>query len=113
MANKCIYKVMFINQGKVYEIYAKHISQSNLYGFLEVEGLTFGDRSTVVIDPSEERLQSEFEGVSRTYIPIHAVIRVDEVQKQGVAKIKDLEGGGQVTPFPGSPYGTGGGPKSD
>ena len=32
-----IYKVIFLNQGQVYEMYAKQIYQSDLWGFLEVD----------------------------------------------------------------------------
>ena len=59
---KQIYKVIFVNQGKVYEIYAKSVSQGGLFGFVEIEGLLFGEKSTVVVDPSEEALQQEFSG---------------------------------------------------
>ena len=31
-----IFKVIFLNQGQVFEMYAKHIYQSELWGFLEV-----------------------------------------------------------------------------
>ena len=38
MAAKPIYKVLFVNQGKVYEIYARRVSQTGaLFGFVEVE----------------------------------------------------------------------------
>lgn len=102
-AKKRLYKVQFVNQGKVYEVYAKRVGQGNLYGFIEVEGLVFGEKSTVVIDPSEERLKNEFEGVSLTHIPLHAVIRIDEVEKQGTAKIVALDGKSENVvsyPFP-------------
>jgi hypothetical protein len=103
MSSQQIYKVVFASQGKVYEIYARHVGQGNLFGFIEVEKLVFGTRSTVVVDPSEERIQSEFAGVTRTYIPLHSVLRVDEVEKQGVSKITNLEGS-NVTPFPAAMY---------
>ncbi len=32
-----IYKVIFLNQGQVFEMYAKQIYQSDLWGFLEIE----------------------------------------------------------------------------
>lgn len=105
MAKKRLYKVQFVNQGKMYEVYAKHVSQSDLFGFIEVEGLVFGEKSAVVIDPSEERLKSEFEGVPITHIPMHAIVRIDEVEKQGTAKIVSLTGNGEnvvAYPFPGS-----------
>jgi hypothetical protein len=94
-----LFKISFINQGKVYEIFARQVSQSSMYGFIEVEELVFGERTAVVVDPSEERLKGEFSGVKRTYIPMHAVIRIDEVEKQGTAKILSLEGGTAVTPM--------------
>ncbi len=95
-----VYKVMFLNQGKVYELYAKAVHQGELYGFVEIEDLLFSNSSTLVVDPSEERLKSEFEGVTRALIPIHAVIRIDEVEKEGQSKIHDSDGKTNVTPFP-------------
>lgn len=94
-----IFKVVFANQGKVYEIYARKVSHGGLFGFIEVEELVFGERSSVVVDPAEERIKTEFEGVKRSYLPLHSVIRIDEVRKQGVSKISALEGG-NVTQFP-------------
>jgi hypothetical protein len=99
MASSNIFKVVFHNQGKVYEIYARKVGHGSLFGFVEVEELIFGERSAVVVDPSEERIQSEFAGVKRTYLPLHAVIRIDEVQKSGVSKVVAAEGS-NVTQFP-------------
>ena len=103
MANKdqpkSIYKVLFHSQGQVYEVYAHNIYQSDLYGFVEIEDYTFGSRSQMLIDPSEDRLRNEFEGVQRSFIPMHAIVRIDEVEKEGVAKISDSKGE-KVTPFP-------------
>jgi hypothetical protein len=99
MAASHIFKVVFVNQGKVYEIYARKVSHGSLFGFIEVEELVFGERSAVVVDPSEEKVKAEFEGVKRTYLPLHSVLRVDEVRQQGPAKVSTLEGS-NVTPFP-------------
>jgi len=90
---------MFVNQGKVYELYARKVSHGGLFGFVEVEELVFGERSSVVLDPGEERIKNEFAGVKRTYLPLQSVLRIDEVRKQGTAKIVALEGG-VVAPFP-------------
>ena len=46
MAASHIFKVLFVNQGKVYEIYARKVSHGSLFGFIEVEELVFGERST-------------------------------------------------------------------
>ena len=99
MASKPIYKVIFLNQGKVYEVYAKDVSHGSLFGFVAVEELVFGTRTSVVVDPSEEKIKTEFEGVKRTYLPLHSILRIDEVDKQGVSKITSADGS-NVTQFP-------------
>ena len=94
------YKVIFYNQNQVYEIYARAIYQSEMYGFIEVEELIFGDKGKLVVDPGEEKLKTEFSGVKRSYIPMHAVIRIDEVEKEGLGKVTDIKSGDKVAPFP-------------
>jgi len=97
---KRIYKVLFQNEGRVYEVYAQSVSQGSLFGFIEIEGLLFGERATVVVDPSAERLKTEFAGVERTYIPLHAVVRIDEVEKRGASTIHPVAEAGKVTTLP-------------
>ena len=94
-----IYRVQFHSHGQIYEVYVRNIYQSDLYGFIEVEDYVFGEKSQMVIDPGEERLRTEFDGVQRTFLPMHAIIRIDEVEKEGVAKVTE-SAGGTVTPFP-------------
>jgi len=96
--SKHLYRIQFFNQGQVYEVYARKVIQGNMLGFVEVEDLVFGERSSVVVDPSEEKLKNEFSGVNRTFVPMHSVIRIDEVSRQGTGKISKAEG--NVTPFP-------------
>lgn len=100
MAASHIFRIMFVNQGKVYEVYARKVSHGDLFGFIEVEELVFGERSSVVLDPAEERIKGEFSGVKRTFLPLHSVLRIDEVKKQGVPKITALEAGANVAQFP-------------
>ncbi len=99
MADRHLYKIIFMNQGQVYEIYARSVGQGGLFGFVEIEELVFGERTTVVVDPSEEKLKSEFQTVKRIFVPLHAIIRIDEVEKQGVSKISSYKGD-NVSPFP-------------
>ncbi len=79
MTAKTVFKIVFMNQGQVYEIYARSVGHGSLFGFVEVEELVFGERSSVVVDPSEEKIKSEFDGVKRTYLPMHSILRIDEV----------------------------------
>ena len=87
MAKKGIYKVVFVQLGEVYEVYAEAIYQSDMYGFIEVEEYIFDQNSQIVVDTSEEKLKNEFKGVQRSYIPVSCIMRIDEVDKRGIAKI--------------------------
>ena len=107
MTAKTVFKIVFMNQGQVYEIYARGVGHGSLFGFVEVEELVFGERTSVVVDPSEEKIKSEFEGVKRTYLPMHSILRIDEVEKQGISKISKAEGG-NVAQFPMPVYTPGG-----
>ncbi len=98
MSENTIYRISFVSAGEVYEIYAANVGQGGLFGFVEVEEILFGERSKLLIDSSEERLKTEFEGVQRTFIPMHAVLRIDEVEKAGRGRI--TEGSDKVAPFP-------------
>jgi len=89
-----------VNQGKVYEVYARKVSHGSMLGFVEIEELVFGERSGVVLDPTEERIKSEFENVKRSFLPMHSVLRIDEVSKRGPSKITQFDG--NVAQFPGS-----------
>jgi hypothetical protein len=99
MSKHSLYKVVFMNQGQVFEIYARQVNHGDLFGFITVEELVFGERSSVVVDPSEEKIKAEFDNVRRTHLPLHSVIRVDEVEKQGKSKVSKAEGG-NVAQFP-------------
>lgn len=97
---KHVYKILFLNAGKLYEIYAREVSQGALFGFVEVAGLLFGEKTKNIVDPSEEALQREFHEVERTFIPLHSVVRIDQVEKRGTASIQRIDGDGKVTPMP-------------
>ena len=96
MESTHIFKVIFYNQGEIYEIYARSVSQGGLFGFVEIEELTFEHGTKIVIDPSQERLEQEFDGVKRTYVPLHAVVRIDEVEKQGAMTAPPWQGDGKL-----------------
>lgn len=98
-----VYKIIFMNQRNVCEIYSTGVSHGNMFGFVEVEEILFGEKTQIVVDPSEESLKLEFAGVKRTYIPLHAIVRIDEVEKEGTARITGTvkgDGAGNVASFP-------------
>ena len=98
MSKDPIYKVIFFNQGQVFELYVRSVYQSDLMGFLEVEEFVFDERSKMIVDPGEEKLKNEFASVKRSYIPLHSIVRIDEVDKEGACKVTDVKGG-NVTPL--------------
>jgi len=105
MSEEKLYRVAFLNLGKVYEMYCNSVGTSGLFGFLEVSGLMFGDKDSLVIDPTEEKMRDEFEGVEVLHLPMQSVLRVEEVKSKGQAVIRDRESGEKVTPFPMTPGG--------
>lgn len=97
-----LYKVTFLNAGKVYELFARQVSGSGpLWGFVEVGDLVFDVHDGVVIDPTEERLRDEFGGTRVLHLPMHSVVRIEEVERKSQSVIRDAATGERVvTPFP-------------
>jgi len=113
MSNQPVYKIIFHNGKQIFEVFAKHIYQSDMWGFVEIEEMLFGERSAILVDPGEEKLKSEFAGVKRSYIPMQSIIRIDEVEKQGAAKISEGGESGKIATFPISPAATSGATSDD
>ena len=103
MTEDKLYRIAFLNHGKVYELFCTGVCSSGLFGFVEVSGLVFGDKGSLVVDPTEEKMRDEFEGVEVLHLPMHSVLRVEQVRKKGQAVIRDRESGEKVTPFPLTP----------
>ena len=99
---KTVFRIVFVQNDSIVELYAKHIADvEHMFGFVVVEGFLFEEKTTVVVDPSQERLKALFDGVKRTYIPMQEIIRIDEVEKQGSGKIMPLpKGSASVSQFP-------------
>jgi len=60
-----------------------------------LEDYVFGEKSSILVDPAEEKLRLEFEGVQRSFIPVHRIVRIDQVNRRGTVKIVGIskEGG--------------------
>ena len=97
---KKLYKVIFHNHGKIYELYAKKISSSDLYGFTYIAELNFSQNDGLLVDPTEEKLKEEFAGTTGLHLPMHSIVRIEEVLERGIAKVRDANTGEKITPFP-------------
>lgn len=103
--NAILYKITFLQNDNVVEMYAKNVAESDMFGFIIVENLVFGETTSIVVDPSEERLKEQFRGVKRTYIPMHTVLRIDEVEKAASGKITArAQSASKITPLSSSIY---------
>ncbi len=98
---KTVYKVTFLNHGKVYELFAGHAGTSGLWGFVEIGELMFDVRDGLVVDPTEERLRDEFGATRALHLPMQSILRIEEVDRKGTSAIRDAATGESVvTPFP-------------
>jgi hypothetical protein len=95
-----VYKIVFFNHGKVYELFAERVEASHLYGFVEAAELVFETGDKVVVDPAEEKMREEFAETERLMLPIQSVIRIEKVNKRGSCVIRDRKTGDKVTPLP-------------
>jgi hypothetical protein len=100
MSSKPVFKIIFYNQGEIYEVFAREIYQSEMYGFIEAEEFIFGEPDQMIVNPGEERLKSEFSGVKRSFIPMQAIIRIDEVEREGHGKVKEIKSSDKIANFP-------------
>ena len=90
-AKKLLYRIRFRTEDKILEVYCKNVTQGELFGFIEISGFVWGRKSEIILDPTEQEVRSEFSGVKNAQIPMHAVVRVDQVEKGGTAKILPLD----------------------
>jgi len=101
MRAKKLYKVTFLHLGKCYELYARQVTSSALWGFIEIGELVFEPvGSGLLVDPTEERLREEFANTRVLHLPMQSLVRVEEVERKETLVIRDAEGGQKVTPFP-------------
>jgi hypothetical protein len=100
MPSTAIFKVIFYNQGEIYEVYARDIYQSEMDGFIEVEEFIFGEPDQMIVHPGEEKLKNEFAEVKRSFIPVPAIIRIDEMEREGQGKIKEVKSSDKIANFP-------------
>ncbi|NNM58465.1 MAG: DUF1820 family protein [Legionellales bacterium] len=96
-----LFKIIFLQRDTVYEIYARQVSESDMYGFIVVEEIVFDERESLLINPEQEKLKSEFTSVTRTYIPMPAILRIDEVERDSLIKaVENVSNTSNVSIFP-------------
>jgi hypothetical protein len=101
MPNHKLHKVSFLSAGRIYELYARSVASSELWGFTEIAEIAFDVKDGVVVDPTEERLRDEFGATRKLHLPMQCILRIEEVERRGPLRIRDAASGESVvTPFP-------------
>ncbi len=84
---KTYYVVTFTNEDELYQVCARRVVSSDLYGLIEIGDFVFPENK-LVYNPGEERIKKEFSGIKRTWIPYHAIVRIDEVPDSRETELK-------------------------
>lgn len=101
MPTRKLYKITFLSAGRIYELYARNVASSELWGFTEVSEIAFDINEGVVVDPTEERLRDEFGATKKLHLPMQSILRIEEVERRGPLRIRDATSGEAVVmPFP-------------
>jgi hypothetical protein len=81
-----IYRTVFTHLDQVYTLYSKGVSEETLVGFIEVDSILSVSQDYLMSTETPENSFSlyihQMEGIKRTYVPMHAVVRVDEMTRQ-------------------------------
>jgi hypothetical protein len=64
--SNALYRVQFICHSERYEVYVREVNQGQLFGFIEIAHFVWDNHTALIVDPSHEKLKSEFADVTRT-----------------------------------------------
>ncbi|MEI4220234.1 MAG: DUF1820 family protein [Candidatus Dasytiphilus stammeri] len=98
-SEQVVYRIQFMNNSKNYQLYVRELANSSLFGFIEIGDFVFTPASSVLVDPGAEKIKSEFTNVTRSYIPVQAVIRIDMVTENSSKRIPQRGDNVTILPF--------------
>jgi len=84
-----LYKVKFVQQDAVVELVAKYISEESLMGFIEIEDIVFSGSGEAHC--TDDKYRHEFAGLNRCYLPLHTLLRIDELSSSTDVLIGEVE----------------------
>ncbi|WWO96009.1 MAG: DUF1820 family protein [Candidatus Dasytiphilus stammeri] len=98
-SEQVVYRIQFMNNSKNYQLYVRELANSSLFGFIEIGNFVFTTPSSVLVDPGAEKIKSEFTNVTRSYIPVQAIIRIDMVTEKSSKRIPHRGDNVTILPF--------------
>ncbi|MDH4122176.1 MAG: DUF1820 family protein [Deltaproteobacteria bacterium] len=85
------YRVTFTNEvgeeEEIIQVTARYVSPSDMYGLVEISGFVFPEGG-LLHNPQTERIRKEFADIKRTWLPYHAILRIDEVSDASAADLR-------------------------
>ncbi|MBZ4644220.1 MAG: hypothetical protein PWQ25_180 [Deferribacteres bacterium] len=86
--NERYFRIQFIDSKKeIMTFFAKSVNPSSYIGLIEVSNILYMD-SEILINPEDEKIRKEFKGVKRTFLPLSAIIRIDEIEEPKTQVLK-------------------------
>lgn len=79
-------RIIIERNGKRTELYARIVQDAEIYGFVEVMDMEFESRTSALADPAMEAMAREMRHVSRSFIPLRDVVRIDELEPAADAR---------------------------
>jgi len=77
---KKLFKIIFVDEDKkIQTIHSSKLNPSSFLGLVEISDIVFLDKSEIIIAPDDGDLKNKFKNVERSYIPLNAIVRIDEV----------------------------------
>jgi|GEM_PF-3381178 len=80
-----VYRTVFTHLDQVYTLYSQGISEETLVGFIEVDGILSMAQDIVMSTENQEAhevFRQQLQSIKRTYVPMHAVVRIDEMTRK-------------------------------
>lgn len=80
-----VYRTVFTHLDQVYTVYSQGISEETLVGFIELDSIIEVKQEVVLSTESHETHQlflQQLASIKRTYVPMHAVVRIDEMTRK-------------------------------
>lgn len=80
-----VYRTVFTHLDQVFTLYSRGVSEETLVGFIEVDDILAVSQE-IILSSENQATQNlyieQMESIKRTYIPMHAVVRIDEMSRK-------------------------------
>jgi hypothetical protein len=80
-----VYRTVFTHLDQVYTVYSQGLSEETLVGFIELDSIIEVKQEVILSTESQEMHQlfiKQLASIKRTYVPMHAVVRIDEMTRK-------------------------------